>query len=250
MCHTCIHVYKCVECAVTDAVKERLDALSASTGRPATFYVRQAVTEYLDELEYVYTLQAEVEDARRGELATRPLSELVAEMGLTRADIDAALRYCHAESGKSLSQVGVDGLHAAGGVCDVVIDPAGRYDNRTPVKHGVMQCEQRRFLPTVRVHAAGEAGHRLVCQLPGQPQRACSVQEMLQRYADRRGLPTCTRARAWVGVQVRIPRGTGGPSVIGVGGGWGVQPVTVRAWRKTTRLRCWGRAAEATRTAW
>lgn len=36
------------------ALKARLDSLSASTGRPAAFYVREAVEAHLDELEYGY----------------------------------------------------------------------------------------------------------------------------------------------------------------------------------------------------
>lgn len=65
-----------------DDVKARLDALSASTGRPAAFYVREAVAEHLDELEYAYTLRSELEANRRGELATRSLADVAAELGL------------------------------------------------------------------------------------------------------------------------------------------------------------------------
>lgn len=63
-------------------LKARLDALSASTGRPAAFYVREAVAEHLDELEYAYTLRAEVEANRRGEIPTRSLADVSAELGL------------------------------------------------------------------------------------------------------------------------------------------------------------------------
>lgn len=63
-------------------MKARLDALSASTGRPAAFYVREAVEEHLDELEYAYTLRAEVEANRRGEISTRSLADVAAELGL------------------------------------------------------------------------------------------------------------------------------------------------------------------------
>ena len=40
-----------------DDIKTRLDALAASTGRPAAFYVREAVAGHLAELEYAYTLK-------------------------------------------------------------------------------------------------------------------------------------------------------------------------------------------------
>lgn len=65
-----------------DDVKARLDALAAATGRPAAFYVREAVTEHLDELEYAYTLRAELEANRRGDLPARSLSTIADELGL------------------------------------------------------------------------------------------------------------------------------------------------------------------------
>lgn len=61
-------------------VKERLDALSASTGRPAAYYVREALLEHLDDLEYAYQLRGEAEAIRRGELETVPSSDLAAEL--------------------------------------------------------------------------------------------------------------------------------------------------------------------------
>jgi RHH-type transcriptional regulator, rel operon repressor / antitoxin RelB len=65
-----------------EEVKARLDALSASTGRSAAFYVREAVEEHLAELEYAYRLRAEVEASRRGEIRARSLADVAAEMGL------------------------------------------------------------------------------------------------------------------------------------------------------------------------
>ncbi|MBA2731239.1 MAG: type II toxin-antitoxin system PemK/MazF family toxin [Euzebyaceae bacterium] len=49
--------------------------------------------------------------------------------------------------------------------------------------------------------------------------------------------------------QVRSPLGTGGATSIFIGGGCGVHPATSRCGRKTTRLRCSGRAADATSSA-
>lgn len=65
-----------------DDIKARLDALAASTGRPAAFYVREAVAEHLADIEYAYTLRSEAEAIRRGEIRTRPLDEITAELGL------------------------------------------------------------------------------------------------------------------------------------------------------------------------
>lgn len=65
-----------------DDLKRRLDELGNRTGRPATFYVREAIESYIDELEYAYTLRAEAEAARRGEIKTRRLDEVAASLGL------------------------------------------------------------------------------------------------------------------------------------------------------------------------
>lgn len=65
-----------------EELKRRLDDLGSRTGRPATFYVREAVESYIDDLEYAYTLKAEAEAARRGEIKTRRLDEIAASLGL------------------------------------------------------------------------------------------------------------------------------------------------------------------------
>lgn len=62
--------------------KERLDALASRTGRTGAFYLRKALDSYLDELEFVYALEAEAEAARCGELDTISLQELEDECGL------------------------------------------------------------------------------------------------------------------------------------------------------------------------
>lgn len=63
-------------------LKQRLDALSTSTGRTAAYYVREAVEQHLQQLEYSYTLRAEVEASRRAELQSRSLEEISADLGL------------------------------------------------------------------------------------------------------------------------------------------------------------------------
>ncbi|MDR1633921.1 MAG: DUF6290 family protein [Bifidobacteriaceae bacterium] len=63
-------------------LKDRLDALASTTGRPASYYLREALEQHIAELEYAYTLRAEVEAARRGEMRTTSHSELKAELGL------------------------------------------------------------------------------------------------------------------------------------------------------------------------
>ena len=63
-------------------LKRRLDDLGSQTGRSATFYVREAVESYIDDLEYAYALKAEAEAVRRGEIKTRRLDKITAALGL------------------------------------------------------------------------------------------------------------------------------------------------------------------------
>lgn len=65
-----------------EELKRRLDDPGSRTGRPATFYVRQAVESSIDDLEYAYALKADAEAVRRGEIKTRRLDEIAAALGL------------------------------------------------------------------------------------------------------------------------------------------------------------------------
>ena len=62
-------------------VKERLAALSDKTGRPSAFYVRQAVEEYLDDLEDAYAADEAYRAWQADGCPTRALSELAREVG-------------------------------------------------------------------------------------------------------------------------------------------------------------------------
>ena len=44
--------------------------------------MREAVESYIDDLEYAYALKTEAEAVRRGEIKTRRLDEIAAELGL------------------------------------------------------------------------------------------------------------------------------------------------------------------------
>ncbi|MGM7670694.1 type II toxin-antitoxin system RelB family antitoxin [Microbacterium sp. A93] len=65
-----------------EEIKARLDALAEATGRPAAFYVREAVAEHLADIEYAYALRTEAEAIRRGEVRTRSLDEVATELEL------------------------------------------------------------------------------------------------------------------------------------------------------------------------
>lgn len=50
-----------------DEVFDRLQALAAKTGRTATFYIREAIEEHLDDLEDLYLAEQAIERLNRGE---------------------------------------------------------------------------------------------------------------------------------------------------------------------------------------
>lgn len=70
-------------------LKTRLDALSASTGRPQAFYVREAVSEHLAALEWAYGVAALAENVRNGQEPTRPMDDFVAELGFDPEELRA-----------------------------------------------------------------------------------------------------------------------------------------------------------------
>ncbi|MBP1861130.1 type II toxin-antitoxin system RelB family antitoxin [Rhizobium herbae] len=65
-----------------DETYERLQALAARTGRTATFYIRQAIEEHLEDLEDIYLAEQELERVRRGESRIYTLKEVEDEFGL------------------------------------------------------------------------------------------------------------------------------------------------------------------------
>lgn len=50
---------------IPDAVEKRLDKLAKLTGRPKSFYVRQALAVHLDEIEDTYTALYRLENPSR-----------------------------------------------------------------------------------------------------------------------------------------------------------------------------------------
>lgn len=74
---------------VPSNLKTRLDVLSASTGRPQAFYVREAVTQHIDALEWAYGLATLAESVRNGEEPTRPMDEFAIELGFDPEELRA-----------------------------------------------------------------------------------------------------------------------------------------------------------------
>jgi len=78
-----------VSVRLSGALKDRLDALSSTTGRPASFYVREAIEERIDALEWSYGVAARAEQIRAGQRETVPLDVVLDELGMTIEDLTA-----------------------------------------------------------------------------------------------------------------------------------------------------------------
>lgn len=58
-------------------VENRLDALAKATGRTKTFYAREAILEYLEDLEDLYLAEQRLIDSRAGKTKPVPLEEVM-----------------------------------------------------------------------------------------------------------------------------------------------------------------------------
>lgn len=63
-------------------IEARLDALAARTGRTKAYYLRQLITDNLEDLEDYYTAVEISERIRRGEERTYTAEEVRRELGL------------------------------------------------------------------------------------------------------------------------------------------------------------------------
>ena len=63
-------------------IENRLDALAKATGRTKTFYAREAILEYLDDLEDLYLAEQRLADIRAGRTQTVPLEDVIKQYGL------------------------------------------------------------------------------------------------------------------------------------------------------------------------
>ena len=67
---------------LSDATAQKLDLLSARTGRSKSFYLRNAIEESIDRMIYEYSILADLEDIRRGRLETMTSEEVKDYLGL------------------------------------------------------------------------------------------------------------------------------------------------------------------------
>ena len=58
-------------------IESRLEALAKATGRTKTFYAREAILEYLDDLEDIFLAEKRIEDIRSGKSENVPLGEVM-----------------------------------------------------------------------------------------------------------------------------------------------------------------------------
>jgi RHH-type transcriptional regulator, rel operon repressor / antitoxin RelB len=63
-------------------IERRLDALAKATGRSKASYVREAILEYLGDLEDVYLAERRLEDLKTGRSTTASLQEVAKRYGL------------------------------------------------------------------------------------------------------------------------------------------------------------------------
>lgn len=63
-------------------INQRLDTLALKTGRTKTFYAREALEQYLEDMEDVYLAQAALTRQRKSGLKTISHEELGAKLGL------------------------------------------------------------------------------------------------------------------------------------------------------------------------
>ncbi len=63
-------------------IEARLEALAAATGRTKTFYAREAILEYIEDLEDLYLAEQRLIEIRAGRIETIPLEDVMKKYGL------------------------------------------------------------------------------------------------------------------------------------------------------------------------
>lgn len=65
-----------------EEIESRLEALAKKTGRTKTYYARQAILEYMDDLEDYYLASSRMLDIEQGRGKTIPLEEVMRDYGM------------------------------------------------------------------------------------------------------------------------------------------------------------------------
>lgn len=67
-------------------IERRLEGLAKATGRSKAFYIRQAITEHLQDMEDAYLAQAELEAVKAGRVKPTSLDDLLRRYDQTMSD--------------------------------------------------------------------------------------------------------------------------------------------------------------------
>jgi RHH-type rel operon transcriptional repressor/antitoxin RelB len=65
-----------------EQIEKRLDRLAKRTGRTKTYYAREAILQYLDELEDIYLAEKRLEAVRAGRSRTIPIEQVMRRYGV------------------------------------------------------------------------------------------------------------------------------------------------------------------------
>ena len=65
-----------------EKLEKRLDRLAKRTGRTKTYYAREAIVQYLDDLEDIYVAEKALEDIRSGRSKPVPLEKVMRRYGM------------------------------------------------------------------------------------------------------------------------------------------------------------------------
>jgi RHH-type rel operon transcriptional repressor/antitoxin RelB len=63
-------------------IESRLEKLSQTTGRTKTFYAREAILRYLEDIEDLYLAEKRLTDIRQGKTQTVPIEEVIKRYGM------------------------------------------------------------------------------------------------------------------------------------------------------------------------
>jgi RHH-type rel operon transcriptional repressor/antitoxin RelB len=82
-CYTCIAGGRnMLAIRLSPEIEKRLEDLAKKTGRTKTFYVREAITEYIEDLEDIYLAEKRLEGIRSGRSKTIPIEEIMSRYDL------------------------------------------------------------------------------------------------------------------------------------------------------------------------
>jgi RHH-type rel operon transcriptional repressor/antitoxin RelB len=63
-------------------IESRLERLASATGRTKTYYAREAILEYIGDLEDIYLAEQRLADLRAGRTTSIPLEDVMKSYGL------------------------------------------------------------------------------------------------------------------------------------------------------------------------